>query len=146
MKRLVALILSLMVVLAFSGCKKEVSDQGDIPENIHAPEETLLAHNTPNAGKEFKVENTEGGVKIVEYSGSGINVIIPEEIDGKAVVEIGDNVFANKAEVEQVYVGAHITKIAPTAFENSPKLVIVTTAGSTAHNFAAEYQVQYNLY
>ena len=49
---------------------------------------------------EFKYEEIEGGVKITAHSGinrykSDLIIVIPNEIDGKKVIELGDGVYSN---------------------------------------------------
>ncbi len=146
MKKTLFTALTVLVLLLSAACAKE--DNKGIPniENDHAPHETLLADNTPNAGGEFEVEEVDGGVRIKAYNGNGINVIIPETINEKAVVAIGAKAFADNLMLEQIYIGEKITAIDATAFDGSENAIIVTKAGTAAHNFAAQNQIRYDLY
>lgn len=42
-----------------------------------------------DSDSEFRYEEVDGGIRIVAYTGSRLFLIVPEEIDGKPVVEIG---------------------------------------------------------
>lgn len=146
MKKVLFTIFTVTVAVLCLACSKE--ENGDVSsiENDHAPNETLLVENTPNAGVEFEVSESDGKITINAYVGNGINVIIPETINEKEVVAIGKKAFADNLMLEQIYIGEKIESIDPTAFDGSENVIIVTKAGSVAHNFAAQNQIKYNLY
>lgn len=63
-----------------------------------------------------------------KYSGNSLSVIIPEEIDGMTVVEIGNNVFLNRG-ITSVTMPETIQKIGASAFEGN-ELVQLTLPAS----------------
>ncbi len=74
--------------------------------------------NQPAAETDFSVSEFEGGVKIDGYTGSDNVVVIPESIDGKAVVAIGAKAFSSAA-IRAVYVPDSVTFIEKGAFEGA---------------------------
>lgn len=67
-------------------------------------------------------ENENGEVKIVNYQGSSINVIVPETIDGKTVTQIGTKAFAKCNWIKKVTLPKSITRIDDMAFIVCEKL------------------------
>ena len=61
------------------------------------------------------------GIKITEYSGDADTVTVPEMIDGKYVIAIGEGAFVNKQFTELV-MGRRIAKIEDGAFRGCDKL------------------------
>ncbi len=74
--------------------------------------------NQPAAGSDFTVSDFQGGVKIDGYTGSDNVIVIPESIDGKAVVAIGAKAFSSAA-IRAVYVPDSVTFIEKGAFEGA---------------------------
>ncbi len=111
------------------------------------PDETMLALGTatPDADFEF-LEISDDGVMLTKYTGESTEVVIPETVNEKIVTAIGAKAFADRQDVERVYISATITNIDASVFDGSPNVVIVTTAGSAAHNYAAQSRIKYDLY
>ena len=61
-------------------------------------------------------ENYNGGITITGYNGSDTEVIIPSEIDGKSVTEIGDSAFRDCPGLTTVTIGNGVTSIGRYAF------------------------------
>jgi len=74
------------------------------------------AKETP--ASEFEYEDVEGGVAITGYNGKAEIVVIPEKINGKYVVEIGEYAFANNDIVKAVKIAGTVTKIGSRGFQN----------------------------
>ncbi len=70
----------------------------------------------------FNAEPTEGGIKIVEYIGNGEIVVIPDTLDGKSVISIGENAFSGKA-VRAVSLPDTLKSIEASAFEDCDTLI-----------------------
>lgn len=71
-----------------------------------------------NAESEFTIVEVTGGVSIIGYNGSSLDVIIPSQINNKPVVEIGNSAFANKG-LKSVLLPGTVTKIGSRAFESN---------------------------
>ena len=114
-KLLILLTTTTLTSTAFIGCstgtnseKTGISTQSSIDSavvfdkennDIELTDEYLLSlPETP--ADQFKYEEVEGGIKITAHSGinrykSDLIIVIPNEIDGKKVIELGDGVYAN---------------------------------------------------
>ena len=88
-------------------------------------------------------ENEDGGITIT--GGDETEVIIPEEINGKSVTEIGDKAFADRDDLISVDIPDSVTKIADSAFEGSDDVTIICNSGSKAEDFAKEKDMNYIL-
>ncbi len=77
---------------------------------------------------DFIYESVEGGIAIKGYSGENMNVVIPETINGKNVVEIGEAAF-DATLIESVVIPESVTKIGEYAFRRCGKLTSVTIKG-----------------
>ena len=80
-----------------------------------------LEEGTTNDGIKWKL-STDYLVKIVGYSGTGENVVIPDNINGYSVVEISDMAFSGENMITSVELPAGIGKIGSSAFENCTEL------------------------
>ncbi len=67
--------------------------------------------------KAFTTVPTEGGLKIVGYSGSATTLEIPSTIGNKTVVEIGDEVFAQQYLLTEVVIPDTVHTIGDRAFQ-----------------------------
>ncbi len=80
-----------------------------------------FSQNRETDGSLFVTEDMEGGVKIISYIGSENIVVIPEKIDGKAVVALGESSFAG-ALVRAVRIPDSVTLIEKGAFADCDNL------------------------
>ncbi len=78
---------------------------------------------------DFSYESVEGGISITGYSGEEMNVVIPDTINEKKVVEIGEAAF-DATLIESVVVPESVTKIGRYAFRRCGKLTDVTIKGN----------------
>lgn len=69
-------------------------------------------------------ESTVGnGLKIVSYNGSSTKVTLPDSINGRNIIEIGEQAFINNSTVVTVVLNNFITHIGQEAFANCTSLV-----------------------
>ena len=80
------------------------------------------------AETDFTVVEVAGGVRISEYLGNDVIVVIPESIGGKSVVAIDGYIFANESPVRGVYVPDSVTTLTGT-FPNNDDLEVVICEG-----------------
>ncbi len=74
-----------------------------------------------------------GGVTITGMSGQPSEVVIPDRIDGKPVVAIGNNVFSGKSALTRVVIPSTVTSIGQNAFRGCSALMgIDLPAGLTS--------------
>lgn len=83
------------------------------------------AANVKKSG-DYSYRKTESGVVITNYTGKGKKVKIPDTIDGKKVVEIGDAAFEGNKKIKSVIMPDTITQIGGLAFAECSKLKKVT--------------------
>ena len=149
MKKLTCIILALMLCLSLAACGEsqntptgeggttepssattaptEATTSQDIPATGELTEEFL--RNYPVApASDFECEPCEGGIRISSYVGNDDIVVIPETINGQAVVAIAGYLFANESTVRAVYVPSTVTVLSGT-FPNNENLEIVICEG-----------------
>lgn len=147
-----------------SAFQTEDTEGANDSEQSHS-ESQDLAHNNDNAQQpavntaEFEVlENEDGSITIKRYIGSGGDVVIPAEIDGKpvsaignvvgtigafqdctnvtsvvipdGVIEIQDNAFYGCTNLEAVTVPSSVTLLRNCAFSDCPKLRAIYFEGN----------------
>ncbi|MBE6718726.1 MAG: leucine-rich repeat domain-containing protein [Ruminococcaceae bacterium] len=77
----------------------------------------------------FTYAKVEGGIAITGYTGENMDVIIPEEINGKPVIEIASKAFDTSL-IKSIVVPKTVTKINSYAFRRCPNLTSVEIQGS----------------
>lgn len=117
MKKLIRISLLLMLAAALAGCGKKTDSNGNTETATTAPvaQQQTAAEETETGGSvedatvkptvrernivsndTYEYEIYEGGAIITKYKGSMTEVVIPDEIDGAPVVEIGFYAFEAK--------------------------------------------------
>ena len=143
MKKLlpIAVVLVLVVVLVFvifGGNKQNVPDEnnGVVSGDINKETENnnifddgkITVDKVRNASEtsadNFTTETVDGGISLDRYNGNSEIVVIPDEIDGMPVVEIGEMCFANNKEIKGVKVCDNVTVVEENAFANCINLEI----------------------
>jgi len=115
--RKAAVTCAVLCAVSISGSELFTNAGLEIPGTIHVKAEEISSN-----GLIYET-NGSGGIVItgvtssVDYS----NVVIPETINGKKVVEIGSNAF-KETDIEKLTVGSNVTKIGSHAFYNCYKL------------------------
>ena len=79
---------------------------------------------------DFNYEVVSNGVKITYYFGNSSEVVIPDTIDGKAVVEIGKSAFYTKDSIKTVDIPSSVKVIGKSAFESCDSLQKVNIKGN----------------
>ena len=96
---------------------------------------------SPEAVNKYKfVEDTDtGGCVLKKYSGTSVDVAIPDEFYGKSVTSIGEGAFESCTGLQKIAIPASVTTIGVDAFENCISLTnvaipagVTTTIGSKA--------------
>ena len=78
----------------------------------------------------FTYATNNGTITIIEYTGSGVAVIIPSTINGLPVTSMGDHAFANRLNLTSVTVPNSVTNIGNYEFYNCPSLTGVYFQGN----------------
>lgn len=73
-------------------------------------------------GSQFEYFEDHGEVTITGYTGSELDVVIPDEIAGYPVIAIAENAFLLSRTIQTVTIGKHVTAIGPKAFSRCDSL------------------------
>lgn len=149
MKKLIASLLAITLMLTAWGCSKKPADQnvddsndnqtqqGGTPskEEEKKPETQKLtvesvkaAEETSAADFEYSVE--DDGVVITGYKGKGGVLVIPEKIEGTNVVRIRISAFVNFDTITAVRISDTVLEVEDHAFENCSSMEIFISGKS----------------
>lgn len=87
----------------------------------------------------------DGTIKITGYSGEESDIIIPSEIEGVSVTEIGNSAFCGNSLIEKVIIPDSVIKIGKFSFEDCKKLKEVTIHEGVTYIGAAAFRNCENL-
>lgn len=149
MKKMIGIVLGVLVLCAV-GCEKNNDNNkaNNIQEEINdvsKQDETFGINTVKNTeateAQYFEFEEVEGGLSITAYNGSNEIVVIPEKIEGKNVVSIGEMAFANNEDLRAVKLGNNIEIIMNDVFANCFDLEIVICGSGlkTIREYAFNY-------
>ena len=90
---------------------------------------------------DFTYTDNGSDITITGYTGSDTDIIIPSNIIGKPVVEIGDNAFKNNTTLTSVIIPDSVTIIGSSAFYGCTGLTSITIPNSVTSigNYAFVY-------
>ncbi len=71
------------------------------------------------------------------------NIVIPEEINGKPVTDIGSGAFKDRDDLESIEIPDSVINIADDAFDGSEDTIIICNPGSAAEEFAKDHDMSY---
>lgn len=78
----------------------------------------------------YEVISGSTKIRITGYSGADENVIIPDVIGGRTVVEISESAFNSDSRIKSVVISANVLKILKNAFQNCSSLQSVVIPAS----------------
>ena len=93
---------------------------------VNAQDDTNNEQQTANAENGFEYTVTGDEATITGYTGSAKNLVIPSELGGKPVTEIGRFAFAHCDSLTEVTIPEGVTSIGDSAFRNCSSLTEVT--------------------
>ena len=128
MKKLIAIIISVAIILTFTSCNGDfdnVSDDNYVGNN---PPPTDLKE-APASDFGYVYDEELGGIIINSYRGNDLTVRIPAFIDKQPVISIGDNAF-EESTIEYVYIPDDILSIGISAFKGCINLTTITIPDS----------------
>jgi len=118
---LLLLILGVIFILNFEAMENVIGERGKIEES------NAETYESTDGNYEYTVLE-DGTVKISEYKGTNVEVIIPSTIDGYTVTCIGFEAFMN-SEMTSVTIPSSVKNIYDKAFEYCKKLTDVNFEG-----------------
>lgn len=80
----------------------------------------------------YEVISGSASVRITGYNGADANVVIPDILDGRSVVEISSGAFASNTAIKSVTVSSHVQRIMKEAFIGCSSLETVAIPASVA--------------
>ena len=114
MKKTIAFILSLFIASSsFTADKNTASSQ----EKVFA-----LAKEPPHSSFKYELTDDLEGVRITEYHGDDIHILIPEKIEEMPVRELGDSLFRYEGKIETVVIPDTVQSIGTGLFESCSRL------------------------
>ncbi len=98
---------------------------------------TLMGINTvvSAASSDYEYWEYDDGLRLSGYNGNSENVVIPETIDGKKVVYIGDGAFFNNDSIKTVTIPSSVSEISRMAFWGCNNLTTINV--STGNKYYA---------
>lgn len=160
MKKLIAILLALIMVLALAACGGEPGEtasggeagQTEPRDQEQNPEQTQPQAQTPSVGdltvealkvlpetpaSEFTYSTSLNydGIQIDSYTGTDDIVVIPQQIDGRNVVEVAGYCFANDSQVRAVLIPDTVVEITNT-FVNNTVVELVIAEGVETFGFS----------
>ena len=121
-KKMCALSLSALMLTGAGLCEAAPIISASLP--VYAAETAA-----PASHFDYK-EDDNGMITITKYKGTGGNVVIPAVIDGKNVVEIGDNAFSKCKGVRSVTIPYGVWTIGKSAFLECTGMTSITIPDS----------------
>lgn len=130
MKKFLSIILVLFLIFSLSACNQAEQTEtkqkttGKTNSKVSSSEisvESIKAMPQTDPSL-FEYEDIEGGISITNYTGQDEVVIIPEKIDGKTVLEIGEQCFCNNQIIKAVKLSKFVEKICDDSFLESRSL------------------------
>ena len=111
-----------------SETQKDDDKKDDAKESYKSADDITmddLKNHEETPGEDFKYRDKSNGEAVIkEYTGDDPIVVIPNEIDGKKVVDFG-KIFTNDKDIVAVKVGDNVEEIADGAFTNCDNLKYV---------------------
>ncbi len=136
MKKIFALLFAAIMCFSFVGCgqkaKNVVASTQSVSNNTEKTtvvagktvtdadvSEATKATSTDKSG--FTYSTSGDKITVTGYSGSKKDIVIPEKINNKNVVAIGENAFTNSS-ITSVKIGNNVKEICAWSFENCKNL------------------------
>ena len=110
-KRFIASILSILLVLTFVGCGGGQS---------------------ANSPKDFEYEEVSGGLKITKYVGKSKEVVIPSVIDSKKVILLDGTAFSGNVMLKEITLPDTFTTVSFGYFKNCESLEKIVCTGNVS--------------
>lgn len=144
MKRKLIMGILVIGVLSFAACGSESSSDADTQTNVQTEKEEVKEEKKDTKNKEismealrnyevspeseFEVRTAEGGIWISEYLGKSEVVVIPEEIEGEKVIEIG-KAFTNDSGVKAIRIADNVEILDQSFAQNADLQYVICGSG-----------------
>lgn len=111
-------------------------------DKITEPEKQMTdtgAATTTKISGDYEYQLVDDGVKITKYIGEKTEIVIPDTLEDKAVVAIGEYAFSSCYSLNRIEILPTVTTIADGAFSSYSGLKIYGQVGSAAQVYAYRY-------
>ena len=122
MKKILAVILAIIMMLSFVACG---GNEGDDGEQNNNSQNTI----SESPAKDFEYEEVNGGLKITKYLGNSEVVSIPSIINNKKVVEIKNEAFSGNVKLKEIIIPNTISFLDLYNFNNCDSLQKIVYLG-----------------
>ena len=109
---------------------------------VSGTDSSIVASATECSDFEY-VENNDGGIMIIGYTGSDTEVVIPNKINGKSVTSIGNYAFFWCDSLTSISIPDSVTSIGYGAFEGCKSLTSIKASENNA-NYSSTDGVLFN--
>lgn len=131
MKKLFSAIILAIVLLSQTACVIRYKRPDDGNENPESSEYIpVINPDTSRTIDGFVIKDVNGGVELIRYIGESADVVIPDKLDGLAVVSIGNAAFADLKSLQSVTIPEGVTTIRGDAFSSCRELLNIALPDS----------------
>ncbi len=109
---------------------RDYAEEYGIPFQVRDGSEMQYNINTASDMEDFLWKEENKGIVIIQYIGNESVVSVPDTIDNKPVLIIGDSAFADISELQEVVLPDGLVRIGAYAFMNCPNLEKITVPAS----------------
>ena len=117
-------LIGIMMISCLTGCGGGKEEEVDVNDPFYRIENEELVKPSQNSLFRYKVFETY--VEISEYVGEETNVVIPDTIEDRQVLVIGEQAFYNNKTVSNVVMSNNIVKVGASTFSYCTALKSIT--------------------
>lgn len=144
MKRILVFILLLCSLLLLVSCNNDPANpsgstepQTTVPQTTEPATTQIVEVHVPAEEIPFTYSITDGKIKLLRYTGSDANVVVPEKVGDLPVGEIGEMAFAYNTAIKSVDIPGSLTETGKFAFYHCDNLEkVILHEGTTAVSYA----------
>ncbi len=139
----VAMVLTALPLTALSAFATTVSEMLQNEKPLFATDKTsqeIPMTVSASSADDFTYVSIDMSIRITGYTGTATDVIIPDTINGREVIEIGQGAFQNK-EITSVTIPKYVNRIGENAFSGCTSLKRVLCLESNCSYFCIEANV-----
>lgn len=113
-KRIISIVCLFISLFTFASCKVKEPATDDIKKQSENSS-NAIKYKTDKQNEDYIYSIEEDGITLVKYIGESKDVIIPQSIDGRCVVEIGNSCFAD-SDITTLTISRNVATIQNFAF------------------------------
>lgn len=125
-KRITIFICLIVTLFSFSSCKVKTPTANDAIKTANSEKASeIKKYKDYEENEDYIYSVNEAGVTLVKYIGENPEVTIPQNIEERNVVEIGNSCFAGSG-ITSLVISRNVTTVQSFAFYNCEKLETIT--------------------